>query len=302
MIVKARRIGAHASVFRRHLPDDEAVPDILGQPSLVLSEQRLAQFFTRPNADELAYVPRRYGLCHVGNSVGRQLGHKYLSSPHHGKAGQDELDSLVQCHVEPSHARIRDRKRPALCHALLEQRNDRATRAPHIAVARNRNQRFANADLVERDKILLSHQLGRAVVIDRIARLVRRERDNSRDASVHGSIADVHCAIDISLATLVWISFAFRNDLERRRVDDKIDPAHGNPEPITIANVPDKEPEGRMIEIPLHLLLKMLAATIDDKPPRTITQNTTSECLTKTAGSASDQNRSIFHGFSSHAN
>jgi len=289
MTVTARRVRTNHRVFRRRRPDHEAVADVLGQPRLVLGDERLGKLLARPDAHELAQVPWRHRLRDIGNAVGRQLGYEDLAPSHQGQAGQHELDRLVESHVEARHARVSDWERTTFSETLPEQRNDGAAGLHDIAVPSDRDGRLSDADLVEGDEVLLGHQLRCAVVVDGVTGLVGGEGENARHACVHGGVADVHGAIDVGLSTLIGVGFALWNYLQGRCVDDEVDAAHGDPEAVAVADVADEEPQRRMAEIPLHLLLKMFAAAVDDQSARIITQNAACEGLPKRASSARDE-------------
>ncbi len=110
---------------------------------------------------------------------------------------------------------------------LQEQRNHRAARGHHVAVARRRKHRLARvAQARLGDHHLLHHGLGHAHGVDRINGLVRAEQDAAAHAVRDRRAHHVLCTEYIGPHSLHRIELAGRHLLERRRVEDVVDAAH----------------------------------------------------------------------------
>ena len=122
----------------------------------------------------------RSTMLHRGN-----LRHEDLAAVHALEALEHEVDALLQRDPEARHARVGDRQvgRALRRCSLLEERHHRAARADHVAVAHHGEARAVPAgDVVGGDEQLVGGQLGGAVEIDRVGRLVGRQRDDLLDA------------------------------------------------------------------------------------------------------------------------
>ena len=80
---------------------------------------------------------------------------------------------------------------------------------------------------IARDKQLVGDQLGRAVKIDRTARLVGRQRDDALNALVDASVDHVHRADDVGLHAFERIVFGGRHDLQSRGMNHVINAVEG---------------------------------------------------------------------------
>ncbi len=139
------------------------------------------------------------------------------------KASLDKTRAILEPDPEPGHARIGDRQL-AVLGTLLEERNHAAARSDHIAVTHHRKARtISSRKMITRDKEFVGTQLGRAVEIDRVDRLVGRQRDDLFDPLIDARIDHVFRTDHVGLDALDRIVLGDRNLLERGSMDDDID-------------------------------------------------------------------------------
>src|SRR6185369_872928 len=157
---------------------NEKVVKLQRAPRLVFRNEHLVQLLAWADADDLVAALRRDRVRQVNESHAGELRDKNLAAAHDAERANDERDGLVQSDPEARHARICDWQDAGS--ALVEkQRDDAAAAAEHIAVAHDAVMRVAGAGINSgADEELVRAELGRAVEIDGVYRLVRRERDD----------------------------------------------------------------------------------------------------------------------------
>ncbi len=154
-----------------------------------------------------------------------------------------KLHALLQADPEAGHPVVCDRKRRlSLFNQAVEEGDDGAAAARHIAIPHDGERDISRACIgVGRDEQLVRYQLGAAVQVHRIDRLVRRQRHNPGYLRVEAGVDDIHRTVDIGLDRLSGVVFTGGNLLERRRVDDIVHTAAQCPrQSLPVAHIADK--------------------------------------------------------------
>ena len=179
---------------------------------------------------------------------------------------RDQLNRLLERHHEARHGRIGDRDRLAAADLLGEQRDDRAARGHHVAVARAADHGSRRIDVARLgDHDLLHHGLGDAHGVDRIDRLIGAQAHDAAHAVHDGGLEHVLRPVDVGLDRFHRVEFARGHLLERRRMKDVVDPARGVEHAGVVAHVADVVFElVAAIELALVVLLLLVAAENPD--------------------------------------
>src|SRR5216684_6139181 len=237
----------------------------------IFRDQHFVQLLSRTNPDILHLASGSDGLCQVQQSHAGNLGNKNLAAVHLLHAADHKLHALFQRQPESSHSRIGDRDLPAP--ALFEKNRDHAAPAAHyVTVTRTAEARIFRARVsVGLHKHFFRAQLGGAVQIDRIHRLVGTERHNAAHALINGRINHVAAADDIGLDRFEWVVLASRHLLERRRVHDHRHARERPLQPLHVAHVSNEIPHAGMIEARRsHLMLLQLVPAEDHQSLRLV--------------------------------
>ena len=130
----------------------------------------------------------------VLDGSGRCPGNVRFSRPRLAQCGENRVGSLIEREQEARHGRIGDRHRSAICNLVEKQRNHRAARGEHVAVAHADEARVGIQD-VRRNEDALLERLRHAHDVDRLASLVGRDADDRfhRVAVLLDCPDDVHC-------------------------------------------------------------------------------------------------------------
>ena len=154
------------------------------------------------------------------------------------------------------------------------------------------------------DEHLVGAQLGRAVKIDGVGRLVGAEGDDAFDIVVDGAVDDVLGAEDVGFDELKRVVLGGRHLLERGGVDDEIDALHRAFEARQVAHVAEEEAELCLLlgrEVAFHLeLFEFIPAVHDDRRRGRVRENCAREFPAERTGAARDQHAAILqivHGF-----
>ncbi len=207
---------------------------------------------------------------------------------------EHEIDALLQRDPEPCHARVGDRQLLGILREqAAEERHDRAARPHHVAVAHDRKPRaVATGDIVGGHEQLVGSQLGGAIEVDRVGRLVRGERDDFLHLRVDGGLDHVLRAADIGLQAFERVVFGHRHMLQRRGVHDIIDAVESLAQARPIAHVADEIAHAALVEDLRHLELLQFVTRIDDHAARLVArQHRLHELLAERPGAAGDQDR-----------
>ena len=176
-------------------------------------------------------VSARSSQPHAGN-----LRNKNLAAVHLLQAADHKLHALLQSQPESRHARIGDRDLPAPP-LFQKNRNHAAPASHHVAVTRTTEARISSARIgISLHKHFFRAQLGGAIKIDRIHRLVGAERQNAAHALIDRRIDHVAPAHDIRLDRFKRIVLASRHLLERRRMHHH---RHARERPLQALHVPN---------------------------------------------------------------
>src|SRR5580658_1727650 len=187
-------------------------------PRLVFRDQHFVQLLSRTNPDVFHLASGSNGLRQIQQPHAGDLGDKNLAAVHLLQAADHKLYPLLQRQPESRHARIGDRDLPAP--PLFEKYRDHAPpAADDVPVARTAEARVFRARVsIRLDKDFFRAQLGRAVQIDGIHRLVGAERQNTAHTLINRRINYVASAHDNCLNRFERVVFAGWHLLERRRV------------------------------------------------------------------------------------
>jgi len=115
------------------------------------------------------------------------------------------------------------------------------------------------------DKKFVGAELGRAVEIDRVDRLVGRQCDDFFDLLIDARVDHVFRPDHVGLDALDRIVLGDRNMLERGSMDDDINTCERTVKALGIANVADEKTQHIGREFLLHLKLFKLVARINHK-------------------------------------
>lgn len=191
---------------------------------------------------------------------------------HAREIADNEVDAFLQRDPEARHARVGDRQRGrVLGDQLLEEGDDRAARADHIAVAHDREARLLVAHhVVCRDEELVGGEFRRPVEIDRVRCLVGRERHHLFDACRDRRLDDVLGAMDVRLDTFHGVVFGGRHLLQRGGMDHEIDAPHRLLQAFGVAHIADEIAHLRRVELLRHFILLELVAREDDDAARLV--------------------------------
>ena len=138
---------------------------------------------------------------------------------------EDQVDSFLEAHDEAGHGRFRQCDRLSGADLVDPQGDDAAAGAHDVAVAGAADAGVQGvAALGHRD--LLLQRLADAHRVDGIGGLVRRQANHALHPGVDRRIQHIVRADDIGLHGLHREELAARHLLQRRRMEDIIDPAH----------------------------------------------------------------------------
>ncbi len=244
------------------------------------------QLLSRTNPDGLHLASGGDGLREVQQPHAGDLGNKNLAAVHLLQAADHELHALLERQPESGHASIGNRDLPAP--ALFQKNRDHASPAAHhVPIARTTEARIFRACIgIGLHKHLLRAQLGGAVEIDRIHRLVGRERQNATHALIDSRIDDVAAAHNVGLDRFKRVVLASRHLLERRRVHHHRHPRERPLQPLDVPHVPDEIPHAGMIEArrPHFMLLQLVAAEHHQPLRVVVAQHDLDELLPERSG------------------
>ena len=206
--------------------DHEVIVELQRQVRVVRRAHDLVQLLARADADDLvrqvaAPSPRARSTMRTDGIFGTKISppcmrSKFLSTK------STPCCSVIQKRV--MRASVIGRWSQPLGDQLAEERHDRAARADHVAVAHDGEAGpVAARDVVGGDEQLVGDELGRAVEVDRVGRLVGGERDHLLDVVRQRRVDDVLRAMDVGLDALQRVVFGRRHLLERRGVDHEVD-------------------------------------------------------------------------------
>src|SRR5262245_14213659 len=270
--------------------DDEHVVALEHLAALVLGDEALVELLPGPDADVVDRAPGRHRGHEVHDAHARNLRHEDLAAPHQLRAADGEVDALGERDPEAGHRPIGHGHAPR--RPLRREERDHAAAAPDdVAVAHDAEHGSPRVAVdVALDEKLLAAQLGGAVQIDRVDRLVRADPDDALDALVDGGVDDVLRPEHIGLDRLERVVLARGNLLHRGGVEDDVHPVHGALEALAIAHVADEEAERRMAHARGHLGLLQLVAAEHHEPPRVVSrQHDLDELVAERARAPGDQ-------------
>ena len=138
---------------------------------------------------------------------------------------QDQVDSFLKAHDEAGHGRLREGDGLSGADLVDPQGDDAAAGAHDVAVAGAADLGLAGVPALG-DGNLLLQRLADAHGIDGIGRLVRRQADHALHPGIDRRLQHVVRADDIGLHGLHREKLAARHLLQRRGVEDIIDPSH----------------------------------------------------------------------------
>ncbi len=213
---------------------------------VVHGTHHLVQLFTGTDSHELLRQVRSERLRHFDDPHRWNLRNENLAALHAPERVEHELHTLLQRDPEPRHLRVRDRQfLHAVREHLLEDRDHRAARADHVAVAYDREARLVAAcDIVRGDEELVGAELRRAVEIDRIGSLVRGKCDHLFDFVIERGLDHVLRAVHVGLDALHRVVLRGGDLLERGGVDHEVDAVHRGFQAGQVAHVADEESQG----------------------------------------------------------
>ena len=221
------------------------VPHILGLGALFLGQEGLVHLLTVPDTNDLDIL--LLATEELTDGLGLDLdgaGGGFLDEDVAVLAvlegEEDEVDGLLEAHDEAGHGRFREGDWGAGTDLVNPERNDAAAAAHDVAVAGAANAGIQGVAALGHRHLLLQG-LADAHRIDRICGLVRRQTNHALHARVDGRIQHIVRADDIGLHRLHREELARRDLLERRRMEDVIDPADGGLERGLVAYVADIE-------------------------------------------------------------
>ena len=210
--------------------DAVEVAHVLGLGALFLGQEGLVHLLAVADADDLDVLllsaeelADGFGLGLDGAGGGFLDEDVAVLSMLEGE--QDQVDGFVQRHDEPGHGRFGQGHRLPGADLVDPQGDDAAAGAHHVAVAGAADLRAQGVPALS-DRDLLFQGLADAHRIDRVRRLVRRQADHAFHTLVDGRVQHVVRADDIGLHGLHREELAAGDLLQRRRMEDVIDPAH----------------------------------------------------------------------------
>ena len=165
------------------------------------------QLLAGTDTDFLQLAAGKHGLRQIGHAEGRDLADKGFSALRLLQRLDHQLHALRQADPEAGHAHVRDGKlRSAVLDDAVKQRDDGTAASGHVAVADDGETDILGSGIgVRRHKKLVAHQLGTAVQVDRIHRLVRGQGDHLLHIGIQRRVDNVLRAIDIGADRLVGI-------------------------------------------------------------------------------------------------
>src|SRR6478752_4654276 len=293
-------VGAGHVAPRRELRLEDvvlAVHDHDGAAALLRADHLLVELLAGAQADVVHLRAGRDRLREVGDEVRGDVRHDELAALHERKGVEHHLHGLGQRDEEARAAQVGDGQRLPRLVEGAELRDDRAARAGDVAVAHDREAgRVLRGVVVAEDEELVGGQLGRAVEVDRRARLVGRERDDLLDAGVDARLDDVLATEDVGLDELVRVVLARVDLLEGGGVHDVVGAVHGPAEAVEVADVTDEPAQARVVVEQLtDLPLLQLVTAVDDDPLGVVVvEHLADERLAKGPGPTCDEDRRPF--------
>src|SRR5258708_17605210 len=207
----------------------------------------LVHLFSGTKSNHFLRDFRSHDLSQFGHPNRRNFRDEKLSSLHSLKAFQNKSDTLFERDQKSSHSQVGNRQFfGILGQESTKERNDRASRPEHVAVAHHAETSLPIArEIIGRNKELIRDQLGRTVQIDRAGGLISGNSNDLVHPAFIGRINDVFCAENIGLDTFHWVILGGGHLLESSGVDHIINPAHSSFQPWKIAHVAKKKAHRR---------------------------------------------------------
>ena len=171
------------------------------------------ELFTGSDTNLRHFAVRQHGLCKICDLKGRDLTDKGLPTGSLLKRLDHQLNALRQADPETCHTIVSDGKLPAaVLDDAVKERNNGATASGYVAITDDREIDVLFACIgIGCDKQLIRYQLGSAVEVYRVYRLIRRKGNYLLYIAVKGCINDILCTMDVGLDRFVWIVFTGRH-------------------------------------------------------------------------------------------
>ena len=119
-------------------------------------------------------------------------------------------------------------------------------------------------DVVCRDKKLVACQFRRTVEIDRIRRLIRRERDHLLHPAVDRRIDHELRTVNVSVDALHRIVFGDVHMLHRRCMDHIVNILHRFFKPLEVSHISDEIAHTSVGKLLCHIEMFLLVTGVDD--------------------------------------
>ena len=246
-------------------------------------------------------------MCCIGVHRARDIGHLHrrnffhinLAALHVLKSVPDEIHALLQGDHETGHASVGHWQR-ALALLGNKERNDRAARAHHVAVAHHREPTtVCTCVRIARHKQFVRSELGGAVQIRWAAGLVGGQGHHALDFVIDARIDQIHRANDVGLHTFERVVFGSGYDFGGRCVHHIVHPVKRAVHALAVAHIADEKAHPFVtLEQLGHLPLLHLVARVDDDFAQVVAR----QChgykgVAKRAGATGDQQGGVFqHG------
>jgi hypothetical protein len=204
---------------------------------------------------------------HTRRGHARDVG---LAAPRLAHRREDGVHGLLQTQQEARHVGRRDGDGAAATYLLVEERDDRAARGQHVAVADADEARLAAVEVGAHEETLL-HGLRHPHHVDGLARLVGRDADHGLDRQP----VLAHCADDVlgpdnvGLHGLEGEVLARRHLLQGRRVEDDVGVAQRGRDAVRVAHVADAKLE-HALEVVIDDLVGGRALALKGEPHRVL--------------------------------
>ena len=183
------------------------------------------------------------GFCKYVESCGRRLLNEEVTVVAMLKGIHDKIDSVIKCHHEPGHVKIRDGDRLTFHHLLYPKRNNGTTASHYISITGAANGGFCirtqSASLSNGD--LFHHRFGDTHGIDRVGCFVRREDDDIFNSVSDGGEKYIIGAFYIRAYSLHRIEFARGHLLQRSRRENIIYSVHREVYSLAVTYISDIE-------------------------------------------------------------
>ena len=268
---------------------------LVGRKGILGGYHYLMEFLAGADSHFLLHTSGKHCLCQIRNLEGRDFTDKGFSAFCLFQSFDYQLYTLFQADPETGHAEIRNGK---FCLSLLNQRfkegNHRATAACHVAVTHDGEAGVLCSHVgIGCDKQLVGYQLGSAIEVYRVNRLIGGQGYYLFHSGFQCCINDILCTVDIGFNCFIRVIFTGRYLFQSCCVDDIIHVFKSTLHTVTIPYITDEETKLviRVIfpEVILHIKLFKLVTGIDNDFLRIIMlQSVTGETFTERTGSSGD--------------